>query len=182
MSQLERKMTQARVAFEEQKVEARAARQEARKVREKKIRAKKQCGENLSGPFRRPCGVPQELGCFQRLPVQYLEPKHAAMMDRPDRCRWYSKENHPAFLAPGQVPRTFDDPLMVQWAKKKDPNAEVDIRGFLEPKAPPPREIRRQVGPAWKHGSATPRELDSLRPLLERAGHHALLAAPKSAR
>eukprot|EP00435_Cladocopium_sp_Y103_P047641 s80_g14.t1 len=103
MSQLERKMTEARVAFEEQKVQERAARREARHAREKKIRAKKKGGENISGPFRRPCGVPQELGCFQRLPVQYLEPKHAAMMDRPDRCRWYSKENHPAFLTAGQA-------------------------------------------------------------------------------
>ncbi|CAL1127932.1 unnamed protein product [Cladocopium goreaui] len=61
MSQLERKMTEARVAFDEQKVQERAARQEARKAREKKIRAKKQGGENISGPFRRPCGVPQEV-------------------------------------------------------------------------------------------------------------------------
>ncbi|CAK9038435.1 unnamed protein product [Durusdinium trenchii] len=103
MNQLLQKMTDSRVAFEEQQKEEKAAQKAARKARQKARLAKKPGGVPLSGPFRRPCGVPQELGAFKRLPVQYLEPKDAAMMDRPDRCRWYSKENHPAFMIPGQV-------------------------------------------------------------------------------
>eukprot|EP00434_Breviolum_minutum_P036651 symbB.v1.2.032482.t1/scaffold3904.1/size48501/4 len=113
IGQLQQKMTDNRIAFEEQKKEERAAKIAARKARQKKLLAKKRGGDNISGPFRRPCAMPQELGSFQRLPVQYLEPKDAAMMDRPDRCRWYSKENHPAFLTAGQVPPCNSDFNMI---------------------------------------------------------------------
>ncbi|CAJ1451352.1 unnamed protein product [Effrenium voratum] len=178
MSQLQQKITDQRLAFQEQQKQERAAARAARKAAAKKALRKKLRDPPPGQAFRRPCAMPQELGEFQRLPVQYLEPKHAAMMDRPDRCRWYSKENHPAFLIAGQVPRTFDDPVVIAWAKKKDPDCGVDIRQFLEPKPPPPRQLREVS--RWKLSNASPRELDRFRPLLERAGEAAL--APKTAR
>lgn len=73
--------------------------------------------------FRRPCARPQEdgaqfcseakslhrswapsnaspcsaLASWRPLCCRYLEPKHAAMMDRPDRCRWCASEMSRAF-------------------------------------------------------------------------------------
>eukprot|EP00913_Durusdinium_trenchii_P003734 g3456.t1 len=73
MNQLLQKMTDSRVAFEEQQKEEKAAQKAARKARQKARLAKKPGGVPLSGPFRRPCGVPQELGAFKRLPVQCAE-------------------------------------------------------------------------------------------------------------
>ncbi|CAE7938533.1 cbpA, partial [Symbiodinium necroappetens] len=58
--------------------------------------------KELPKVFRRPCAAPQELGQFRRLPVQYLEAKEASMMDRPDRCKWYSSKEHPAFMIAGK--------------------------------------------------------------------------------
>eukprot|EP00931_Biecheleriopsis_adriatica_P078469 TRINITY_DN51928_c0_g1_i1.p1 TRINITY_DN51928_c0_g1~~TRINITY_DN51928_c0_g1_i1.p1 ORF type:complete len:239 (+),score=43.67 TRINITY_DN51928_c0_g1_i1:59-775(+) len=162
----------------------------------KHLAAKQETGKPKGrDPFKRPCAHPQHLGAFQRMPVKYLEAKDAAMMDRPDRCRWYASATHAPFQHGDSVPRTFDDLRYVRIAKAKDPACKLDVVQFLSNPIPGTPKARAETAPtpaaatsrqAWNYGNSTPRELDSFRPLLERAGQAALAAsmasAPKSAR
>eukprot|EP00437_Effrenium_voratum_P005442 CAMPEP_0181420430 /NCGR_PEP_ID=MMETSP1110-20121109/12581_1 /TAXON_ID=174948 /ORGANISM="Symbiodinium sp., Strain CCMP421" /LENGTH=164 /DNA_ID=CAMNT_0023543469 /DNA_START=53 /DNA_END=543 /DNA_ORIENTATION=- len=145
-------LSQLNTRLGEQKVELRKRQQEEDAAKlllaKKKLAASQIQGrKELPKVFRRPCAAPQELGQFRRLPVQYLEAKEASMMDRPDRCKWYSSKEHPAFMIAGKVSRTFDDPITVKWAKQRDPNSKVDVRQFVGLKHPP-KEQPKPAGPA----------------------------------
>eukprot|EP00930_Biecheleria_cincta_P073280 TRINITY_DN60594_c0_g1_i1.p1 TRINITY_DN60594_c0_g1~~TRINITY_DN60594_c0_g1_i1.p1 ORF type:complete len:246 (+),score=53.65 TRINITY_DN60594_c0_g1_i1:66-803(+) len=171
-------------AKEDAKREARLRRRVASKNR--------QGGATSPPPFRRPCAAPQELNGYDRLPVKYLEPKLAAMMDRPERVDLYKNRMYAPFHHGDSVPRTFDDRRVVDQVKKKDPNSRIDVLKFLstplEGLSARAAEQPVKLGglPAWLPGNSTPRELNPARPLLERAGFAALAAsktvAPHSAR
>mmetsp|Transcript_51147 Transcript_51147/g.91894 ORF Transcript_51147/g.91894 Transcript_51147/m.91894 type:complete len:239 (-) Transcript_51147:28-744(-) len=134
-------------------------------------------------PFKRPSDTPQIMDGFKRLPVKYLEAKHAAIMDRPDRVKLYSSKEYPPFLHGDTVPRTFDDKRVLNLVKAKDPDTKLSQMHFLSEATgkhvpeEPSRAPAQMTGPTWKPVSSTPRELNVSRPLLERAGRVALLAS-----
>ncbi|CAJ1398584.1 unnamed protein product [Effrenium voratum] len=88
MSQLQQKITDQRLAFQEQQKQERAAARAARKAAAKKALRKKLRDPPPGQAFRRPCAMPQELGEFQRLPVQCSQPSGSSSRVALTACLW----------------------------------------------------------------------------------------------